>query len=68
VNEFRILKALQTTDDKRLPLGEDPRRHFNVAVALLLIKGIEARLRDMPAFTEAAGVGIITALNDEEVG
>jgi hypothetical protein len=67
VNEIRILKALQTTDGKPIPIPNDARGRFNIAVALLLVLGIEARIRDMPAFQEALGGGPITAVREDLV-
>jgi len=58
---FNVLQALRDKHSEAIPLPTDPRKRFNLAVALLLLNAIESRIRDMPKFQEAAGAVVITA-------
>lgn len=61
VDKLNILKALQDKRGKAIPLSTEPRKRFNIAVALLLLNAIERRILDMPKFQEATGAAVIIA-------
>ncbi len=61
VAKFNVLQALRDKRGEAIPLPTDPRKRFNLAVALLLLNAIESRIRDIPKFQEATGAVVITA-------
>jgi DNA-binding MltR family transcriptional regulator len=62
VDNFQILKALHKEKGEPIPAPTEARQRFNIAVAILLINGIENRIRDMPKFQEAKYKEIIEAV------
>jgi DNA-binding MltR family transcriptional regulator len=54
VDSLNFLNAVRDQEGNPIRL-EEPRQRFNMAVALLLLKAIETRIRDMPKFQEAIG-------------
>ena len=66
VQNLRILKALRTKEGKLLMEGQTPRACFNVAVASLLLNGIQTRMQTVPAFTEVKSADVITVLAENE--
>jgi hypothetical protein len=66
VDSLRILGALKTSDGSGVPLPPEPRKRFNLAVALLLVAAIEKRIKEQAKFVELAGSSVITVTKDEE--
>jgi hypothetical protein len=60
VAKFNILQALRDKRGEAIPLPNDPRKRFNLSVALLILNAIETRIREMPKFQEATGAAVIT--------
>lgn len=66
VNAFRILEALRDEQGQTIVLPDDPRKRFNLAVALLLWNAIETRIREVPKFVEPTAAVVITAYRDPD--
>lgn len=57
VTNFSVVDAVHDEKGKPITPPMDARQRFNIAVALLLINGIEKSIRDMPKFKEAPSSG-----------
>lgn len=66
VRELRILQGLQSDRGGPVPLSDDPRIRFNVAVTLLLVHGLETRIRESPQFREPVSEAIRLELFREQ--
>jgi DNA-binding MltR family transcriptional regulator len=53
VNSLETLKLLHEEKNKLFPVPTDRRQRFNLVLAILLVNGIEKRIREMPKFQEA---------------
>jgi hypothetical protein len=62
VGKFIALDSLRMNSPKPFNLPEEPRAKFNLAVGILLLLGIEARIDGMPEFKEATGTGVLSAV------